>query len=273
MKTFQDKTVYITGGSSGIGLSAASLLAEAGASVLVFARGRERLEEAVLEIEGRRRSDSQRFASMQLDVSDHQEVDRVMSRAVEGFGVPDLLINAAGKARPRHFEDISYEQFDGIMKTNLYGVWNTIKALVPHMKNRGGHIVSISSMAGFVGVFGYADYGASKFAVLGLSETIRSELKRYRIRVSVLCPPDTDTPGFAVENRTKPEETKAVSGTARLMDPDDVARALLKGIRRGRFMILVNAEARLIYLVKRFAPSLLDRIMDRAIRKAQNQGR
>jgi short-subunit dehydrogenase len=269
MKSFEGRNIYITGGSSGIGLSTAKLLAGSGANVLIFARTEERLEKALREIEGQRKSDKQSFSSMQLDVSEHQEVNRVMSLAVESFGVPDVLINSAGKANPRHFEDIPYEQLDEIMKTNFYGVWNTIKALVPHMKKRGGHIINIASMAGFIGVFGYADYAASKFAMIGFSETIRSELKRYGIRVSVLCPPDTDTPGFELENRNKPEETKAISGTAKLMDPDEVARALLQGVRKGRFMILANAEGRLIYLVKRIAPSLLDWIIERDIKKVQ----
>jgi NAD(P)-dependent dehydrogenase (short-subunit alcohol dehydrogenase family) len=269
MKTFEGKSVYVTGGSSGIGLSTAKLLAGSGADVVIFARTEERLEQALKEIKGQGRSDGQRFSSMQLDVSEHQEVNRVMSLAVESFGIPDLLINAAGKAHPRHFEDIPYEQFDEIMKTNFYGVWNTVKALVPHMKKRGGHIVNIASMAGFIGVFGFSDYAASKFAMMGFSETIRSELKRYGIRVSVLCPPDTDTPGFELENRTKPEETKAISGTVKLMDPDDVARALIRGVRKGRFMIFANAEGRLVYLLKRLAPSLLDWVIERDVKKVQ----
>jgi NAD(P)-dependent dehydrogenase (short-subunit alcohol dehydrogenase family) len=269
MKTFEGQNIYVTGGSSGIGLSAAKLLAGSGANVLIFARTEERLEQALKEIEGQRTSDDQRFSSMRLDVSEHQEVNRVMSLAVESFGIPDVMINAAGKAHPRHFEDIPYEQFDEIMKTNFYGVWNTVKALVPHMKKRGGHIVNIASMAGFIGVFGFADYAASKFAMIGFSETIRSELKRYGIRVSVLCPPDTDTPGFELENRTKPEETKAISGTVKLMDPDEVARALIRGVRKGRFMIFANAEGRFIYLLKRLAPSVLDWIIERDIKKVQ----
>lgn len=273
METFENRNAYVTGGSSGIGLSAARLLARAGANVLLLARNRERLERAVEEIEGQRKSPSQRLSCRQLDVSNHEEVNRVMAGAVEEFGAPDLLINSAGKATPRPFEEISYEQFDDIMKTNFYGVWNTIQAALPHMKKRGGHIVNVSSMAGFLGVFGYSDYSASKFAMIGLSETLRSELKRYNVRVSVLCPPDTDTPGFERENRTKPPETQAISGSARLLDPDQVARALLKGVQKGRFMILANAEGWLIYRVKRYAPFLLDWSMDRAIRKAQSEKR
>ena len=267
MKDFAGKNVYITGGSSGIGLSTAKLLAAAGAHISVFARGRERLESASQEIRSLRRSENQGVSWTALDVSRKDQVDQVMATAVGEFGAPDLLINCAGRAYPRYFEDITYEQFDETMRTNFFGVWHTVSALVPHMKERGGHIVNVSSMSGFVGVFGYTDYTASKFAIIGFSEALRSELRRYGIRVSVLCPPDTDTPGFHVENRTKPEETQAVSAAARVMRPDDVAKGLIQGIRKGKFLIIPNFEGRMIYLVKRVFPSLLDRIMDRDIRK------
>jgi NAD(P)-dependent dehydrogenase (short-subunit alcohol dehydrogenase family) len=267
LKDFAGKNVYITGGSSGIGLSTAKLLAAAGAHISVFARGRERLESASQEIRSLRRSENQGVSWTALDVSRKDQVDQVMATAVGEFGAPDLLINCAGRAYPRYFEDITYEQFDETMRTNFFSVWHTVTALVPHMKERGGHIVNVSSMSGFVGVFGYTDYAASKFAIIGFSEALRSELRRYGIRVSVLCPPDTDTPGFQVENRTKPEETQAVSAAARVMRPDDVAKGLIQGIRKGKFLIIPNFEGRMIYLVKRVFPSLLDRIMDRDIRK------
>lgn len=272
MKTFEDRNVYITGGSSGIGLTTAELLAAEGANVLILSRSQDRIGHALGEIEARRKSERQRFSGMQLDVSQHDDVDRVMAEAVDRFGIPDLLINSAGKAVPRPFEEISFEQFDDIMRTNFYGAWSTIQALLPHMKKRGGgHIVNVSSMAGFIGVFGYADYGASKFAMMGLSETLRMELRQYDIRVSVLCPPDTDTPGYELENRTKPPETWAIGGTAKLIEPEVVARALLKGIRKERYMILANAEGWFIYLTKRYAPFVLDWMLDRAVRKAQAQ--
>lgn len=274
MKTFEDRNVYITGGSSGIGLSTARLLAAEGANVLILSRSGDRIDHAVGEIQEQRKSEGQRILGMQLDVSRDDEVKRVMAEALEQFGTPDLLVNNAGKAVPRPFEEISYEQLDDIMKTNFYGAWSTIQALLPHMKKKGGgHIVNVSSMAGFIGVFGYADYGASKFAMMGLSETLRMELRQYGIRVSVLCPPDTDTPGFDLENRTKPPETWAIGGTAKLIQPEVVARALLEGVRKERYLIMANAEGWLIYLTKRYAPSVLDWMLDRAVRKAQAQER
>ena len=269
MNDLFDKNVFLTGGSSGIGLSTAKLLAAEGASVIIFARTQDTLEAALTKVEGERVTAAQRFACRQLDVTEHASVTTVMTEAVRSFGVPDILINCAGRALPHYFEDISFAQFDETMKTNLYGAWSAISVLVPDMKAKGGTIVNVSSLAGFVGVFGLTDYCASKFALVGLSEALRQELRRYRIMVSVLCPPDTDTPGLANENIFKPAETKAVSGAAKLMHPDDVAAELVKGIRRGSFMIVPGTEGRLALTMKRHLPRVVDLIMRRAIGNAQ----
>ncbi len=261
---------FITGGTSGIGLATAELLAARGTSVVVFARTREGLDAAEAALEARRVSPGQRFAARRLDVSDHTAVDDGMAAAVREFGAPGLLVCAAGRALPHYFEDVTYERFDDTMKVNLYGVRNVVAAVAPHMKaRRAGHVVNVSSMAGFVGVFGLTDYCASKFAVVGFSEALRQELRPFGVGVSVLCPPDTDTPGLARENLDKPPETVAVSAGGGLMQPEDVARALLAGVRRGRFMIVPGGEGRLAWLVKRYAPSVVDTVTARAVRKTQ----
>jgi len=271
MKDFNDKKVYIVGGSSGIGLSTANILATKGAHVIIFSRTEDKLKRALEEIAGHGISKGQRFSWMRLDVSNREEVVSVMSKAVKEFGVPDVLINCAGRAYPHQFEDVTYGQFDETMKINLYGIWNTVSTLVPHMKKQGGYIVNVSSMAGFVGVFGYTDYSASKFAVIGFSEVLRSELKRYGITVSVLCPPDTNTPGFKVENTTKPEETKAISANAKLMQSDDVAREFIKGMQKEKLLIIPGFDGKLTFIAKRLFPALVESIMDRTIRKVQGK--
>jgi NAD(P)-dependent dehydrogenase (short-subunit alcohol dehydrogenase family) len=268
MAGFDGKLAFITGGSSGIGLAAAELLAREGAGVVIFARGLKRLEEAAGRIEAARKSAQRPVGFRQLDVTDHRQVKQVMEEAVAEYGPPDLLVNCAGRAYPNYFENITWEQFDETMKVHMYGIWNTVSALVPHMKERGGWIANTTSLLGFLGVFGYTDYCASKFAIIGFSEALRSELKRHGIGVSVLCPPDTDTPGFAVENLTKPPETVAVSEGGGLMRPEEVAAVLLKGIRKGRFHILPG-NARTVYYLKRFMPWLVDLVMDRQIRRAR----
>jgi 3-dehydrosphinganine reductase len=268
MAGFDGKLAFITGGSSGIGLAAAELLAREGAGVVIFARGLKRLEEAAGRIEAARKSAQRPVGFRQLDVTDHRQVKQVMEEAVAEYGPPDLLVNCAGRAYPNYFENITWEQFDETMKVHIYGIWNTVSALVPYMKERGGWIANTTSLLGFLGVFGYTDYCASKFAIIGFSEALRSELKRHGIGVSVLCPPDTDTPGFAVENLTKPPETVAVSEGGGLMRPEEVAAVLLKGIRKGRFHILPG-NARTVYYLKRFMPWLVDLVMDRQIRRAR----
>lgn len=271
MDNYNGKTVYITGGSSGIGLSAAKMLAAAGAHVIIFARTKARLAAALKEIQACRRSEGQRFSAMPLDVSDHKKVMKVMAEAVKKFGAPEVLINSAGRAYPNYFEKISYDQFDETMKIHVYGIWNVISALFPFMKARGGLIVNVSSLAGFLGVFGYSDYAASKFGIIGLSEALRQEFKRYHIKVQVLCPADTDTPGFEVENRTKPPETVAVSGNAKIYQPDEVARVLLKDMSKRKFLIIVGFDGKLGRVLKGIAPGLVEWIFDRDIRKAQEK--
>jgi len=269
MKDFQDKAVYVVGGSSGIGLATARLLAKEGSHVIIFARRKEILESALREVEAQRIVQGQRFACRQLDVSIREQVKVVMSKAVTDFGVPDVLVNCAGRARPFCFEDVTYERFDETMKVNLYGTWNTVSALVSHMKENGGYIVNVSSIAGFIGVFGYTDYSASKFALIGFSEALRSEMKQYGIMVSVLCPPDTDTPGLQEENKTKPPECMAISARAKLIQPEIVARALIKGMRKEEFLIVPNSDGKFTLMMKRLFPGLVNYIMDRDIDKCR----
>ncbi len=266
---FRDKTVYLVGGSAGIGLETGKLLTAEGAHVVVFARNVERLEQAVEEMAGCRLSDSQRLVWRSMNVCEPDAVHSAVEQAVGEFGPPDAVIICAGRAIPHYFEDITYAMFDDTMKTNLYGTWNVISAVVPHMKERGGQIVTTSSMVGFLGVFGYTDYAASKFALMGLSEALRSELKRYDIGVSVLCPPDTDTPGFAEENKTKPPETKALSETVKVMTAHDVAKTLLKGMKRGKPIIIPGLDGKFTFLAKRLVPGLVEYVMNRTVRKVQ----
>jgi len=268
VRDFNGKNVYVVGGSSGLGLETAKLLSRLGANVIIFARGKERLEEGLKQVDAGKKRASQRSAFKQMDVSVHDEVVRVMEEAVGEFGVPDILINSAGRAYPNYFEEISYEQFDETMKVHIYGVWNTVSALMPHMKKRGGYIVNVTSVLGFMGVFGYSDYCPSKYAIVGFTEVLRSELKPYKIGVSIVYPPDMNTPGFEVENRTKPPETVAASEGGGLMEPEEAAEALVEGITKGRYMI-TPGSVKMIHFMKRHFPWLVDMVIERQIAKAR----
>jgi NAD(P)-dependent dehydrogenase (short-subunit alcohol dehydrogenase family) len=267
---YSGKNVFISGGSSGIGLECAKRFAGLGANVFIFARRPEVLEGAAAAIHERKAGPAQRLAWAAVDVTDPERVSHVLAGAVRDLGAPDIVITCAGVALPGYFERIGAGTFELTMRTNLFGTWNVLSALVPSMKaSHGGHIVTVSSIAGFLGVFGYTAYCASKFGVMGLSEALRSEVKPYGIGVSVLCPPDTDTPGFAQENACKPPETRALGESAGLMSPEKVALALVKGMERGRFLIVPGMEGKFILWAKRLAPGALTAVMDALVRRSR----
>ncbi|HKJ66540.1 MAG TPA: SDR family oxidoreductase, partial [bacterium] len=264
-------TAFITGGSSGIGLAIGKQMAQAGANVALFARDRGRLESAKHEILSHRYRNRQQCLTKSMDVTDNQAVRNQLEAAMEILGPPDFLINSAGKSYPASMEDITNDTFDQVVRTNLHGTWNTITTVVPHMKESGGHIVNISSIAGILGLYGFSVYSSAKFGVMGLSESLRNELKPHNIYVSVLCPPDTDTPMFRRENKRKPPETKAISEGAGIMGPESVARTLVRGIRRKKFLIIPGLEGKIIYWMKRFVPGLLARYLDWKVRQVQSK--
>lgn len=271
MKSYAGKTVYITGGSSGIGLAAARLFAGAGANVAIFSRDQKKLDAALPLVEAARRGSGQKFLAVQLDVGDHLDVDAKMAATTRSFGVPDILINSAGVAWCHYLEQTPYNEFERMMMTDFFGVRNTVAALAPLMKKRGGHIVNVASILGVVGVFGYSAYCPAKFAVIGFSEVLRAELKPFNIRVSILCPPDTDTPQLVEENKTKPPETKAVSGNVGVKQPEEVAAAMIKGMEQGKLMIVPGFMNWLTWTLKRLWPGFVFSFMDSDVRKVQKR--
>lgn len=273
MKSFKNRLVYITGGSSGIGYAAAEAFLKEGASVLLIARDQGKLEKAGKSLLISTGRDSDSIATASVDISEFKRVTEVLEDRMNSIGIPDILINGAGMAYPDYFDRIPHEIFVKTININLIGTWNVISVVVPRMKERGGHLVNISSVAGYVGTFGYAAYSASKFGIIGFSEVLKGELKPYSIDVSVLCPPDTDTPQLKEEDRTKPPETRAISGNVKIMQPGEVAAYLLKGIRRRKFMILPGFMNKVTYIIKRMAPWLVFMIMDGDIKRVQKDKR
>ncbi len=262
-----DRLVYITGGSSGIGLASAEAFLREGCRVVLFARNGEKLNMAADRLNEHYPGSVSAFV---MDVTDRGSVERAVRSAAESSGAPELLLTCAGNACPDYFENISDEAFHSMLDTNLTGTWNTLQAVVPLMQ-RGASIVTVSSVAGFVGTFGYTAYGATKFAVIGLSQALRGELKPRGIRVSVLCPPDTDTPQLIQEDLSKPPETRAVSGNVKIMKPEAVARALLAGLKKNRFLIIPGSASKLVYAVNALFPGLVRYMMDSDVRRVQKK--
>jgi NAD(P)-dependent dehydrogenase (short-subunit alcohol dehydrogenase family) len=271
---YAGQNVYISGGSSGIGLAAAKAFVTLGADLFLFSRKSGSLQDAAEQLDTLRVSPDQRISWATADVCDREGVAAALDKAVSSFGRPHVVINSAGIAYPDNFEHFPFAMFDQTIKTNLYGIWNVLSCLVPAMKPSGGRIVNVSSVAGFIGIFGYTAYSASKFGVIGMSESLRCELKPHNITVSVLCPPDTDTPGLAQENLTKPPETKAIAGNARLLSPEYVAHAMVRGMEKGQFLIIPGFEGKFYRLMNHLLPGVVMRIMDsqvRSVRRRQNK--
>lgn len=275
--TLRDQHVCITGGSSGIGLAIAQQAAAAGAKVSLIARDAAKLEQARAEIIQVAPA-SLAVAVASADVSIDAEVIAALKSVESIHGPIDVLITSAGFAHADYFENIPIATFERLMAVNYFGTLYPIKAVLPAMRQRGyGTILLVSSGVGLHGFFGYTSYGPTKFALRGLAESLRAEMKGTGVQVSILYPPDTDTPQLAEETRTKPIETQALTAQSGIWSAEDVARLTLNGLKRGRFSITPGIALTLLaWFHSLFAPVLywsFDRTARRARAKADSKNK
>jgi len=266
MDAFDGKLIYITGGSSGIGLEMGKIFAARGADLLLMARGEERLQAARQVMEPLRRRNTQRVMTLCMDVSDPRDIRTKMATALRDYGAPDVLISSAGiNTHADRFENITDDMFDEVMKVNLYGPRTVIQTLLPAMEPRKGHIVVLSSAAAFFGMFGYTAYGTSKAALLGLCDSLRYELKPRGVTLTVVCPGEVDTPMNIDEAKTLPPEGRAVKNLSSLMKPEDATREIVAAIERKRYLFIPGASTRFLYLLHRLSSGWLTRTTSDAI--------
>ncbi len=250
MKNYQDKLVVITGGSSGIGLASARQYAQLGANIVILARDQGKLDLAVASIEKEKLSVAQKVAGRSVDVADPAAIQAAAGQIIAEFGSPDILINSAGVARPGIFAEMDGDLYRWMMDINFHGTVNCIKAFLPAMLARqSGHIVNLSSAAGFLGLYGYTAYGATKFAIKGFSDALRLELKPQHIDVSVVFPPDTETPQLVEDNLYKTPVLIAAEEGSQIMTADQVARSILDGVDRRHYIITPGWMSTLYFLL------------------------
>ncbi|MBK8210387.1 MAG: SDR family oxidoreductase [Rhodospirillales bacterium] len=262
----------ITGGSSGIGAAIAEQLARQGASIFLVARHKERLDQAATALRALATETGQKVDVAVADVSDPAQAADAVKQCEQRFGGIDLLINSAGITLPGYVEDTHLDAFRAQMDTNFMGVVHMVRAALPAMiARRDGWIANLSSVTGLKGVFGYAAYSASKFAVVGYSEVLRSELVRHNIGVTVICPPDTRTPMLAGETPHRPYETAYLAAKGKVLEPDVVARALLRGIEKRKSLVVPGFDSKFLRFANGIAPDTLDWMFDGMIRSAQKQ--
>jgi 3-dehydrosphinganine reductase len=260
----------VTGGSSGIGLALAKLLAERGARLTLVARDPERLAGAAERISEQAGAD---VSTAPVDVRDRAALTGAVAGAVRAQGPVDLVVTAAGDAVPGNFERLDDEVFRDQMEVDYFGTLHTLRAVVPSMiTRRRGHVVTIASTAALVGVFGYSAYAPAKYAVRGLTETLRSELAPHGIVVACAYPPDTDTPGLVREAAQRPEETARISAAIRPRSAEAVAGAIVRGIERDRVVITADVQTAVLARAAGVLAPYVRWSTDRAVRRVQRGG-
>jgi 3-dehydrosphinganine reductase len=263
------KLALITGGSSGIGFALAKALVSSGSDVCLLARNQNKLDEAKQALTDHIIYKDQKIHLISADVTDYNSLNQAIILWMEEFGCPDLIINSAGIAYPGYFKELDIDIFHRLMDVNYFGTLYVSKIILPQMiERRSGIIVNISSQAGFISIFGYSGYSASKFAVRALSESMRAELKAHGIKVAIVYPPDTQTPQLEFEEPLKPAETKAISSQSGVLTADQVAQETLKGLKKGNFVILPGLEGKIFYRVVNLAGNLQYPILDWLAKKA-----
>jgi 3-dehydrosphinganine reductase len=263
--------VLVTGGSQGIGLATAQRVLDRGGRVSIVARDAAKLAAAEDALEARV-GDATRVCAETADVTDREGFEVALGLIIAQFGPVDVLVTNAGGARPRLFSEAPIDDFEHQMTLNYFGTLYPIRAVVPSMIERGaGHLMLVSSAAGLIGVVGYSAYGAAKFAVRGLAEAIRPELKPHGIVVSCAYPPDTDTPGLAAEDATKPAATRSISALVTPRSAEKVARDIADGIEHDRIDVTSDRGTALLLRAGGaggIMSPVMRRMMDKHVRKA-----
>ncbi|MGB3500809.1 MAG: SDR family oxidoreductase [Mesorhizobium sp.] len=226
---------FITGGSSGIGLAIALKLAARGHPVVLFARDGAKLERARETIMAA--APGAAVAIYCVDVGDANAAVAVFQQAIDECGTPGWAIASAGIAEPGLFLEQPLSRMQAQMDINYGGSLRFAHAVAPVMARAGGgKLVFISSGSAFIGLFGYAGYGPTKFAVRGLAETLRIELAQAGVHVTLAYPPDTDTPQLAAEEKLKPAATKAITSSGGVLSAEAVAASILRAADANRFL-------------------------------------
>jgi len=262
--------VIITGGSSGIGLATAKAFAARGADVAILARDAAKLEAAAAEIRAAAGSGELRVAQRSVDLTDLGETQAAFDDLARDGFVPDVLVNSAGVIYPGEFVSMPFEHFEINMTCGFWSVVNPCRAVAPAMVKRGaGHIVNVSSVAGYLGIYGYTGYSAAKYAVMGFTEALRFEMKPAGVRVSVVCPPDTETPALAFEHTLRPPETNVIAGNIKPIPAEKVAAAIVSAVDRGRYLVIPDALSAFYFRLKGLLPELFYAIVDGDVKKAR----
>lgn len=266
---FAGKLVAITGGSSGLGAALSEMLAARGAKLALLARDPGKLDAQKRRLVDRGAPEAD-IGVFSVDVAELASVDAAVRDLTEAMGVPDIWVNSAGILREGPVEKLGCDVFAETMSINFFGTLHCIKALLPAMQARdSGLIVNVASVAGLMGVYGYAAYCSSKHAVAGLSQSLRAELCGSGVSVILVCPGEFESPMVSDLNTYRTAENKAMAQTIPVMTAEGVAKEIVRGIEKGRFLVVPGLPAKAITAFNRWFPGLARWVGDQRVKSCR----
>lgn len=260
--------VIISGGGSGLGLGLATRLLKRGEHISVLDLSVNADSQNVLDDSAQTGDGRWQFHA--VDLTEADAVEQAVDAAVASFGVPQLAINSAGIAINRTLDKTSPAEFAKVMQVNLGGSFNFAHAVLPRMR-AGSRLALIASIAGLTSNYGYTAYGSSKFGVVGLATTLRYEYEPKGIAISCICPPEVKTPMVTAERADGDPVSLDLKLVAGSMEAEAACDEMLKGLDRGRWLIIPGHRARLTARLSRHLPQLSHwttmRLVNRLLRK------
>lgn len=258
------KTVIITGGSSGIGKACAIRFAKEGANVVIVGRNIEKLQKTAAEL----LEITPQVLSIPADVGIYTDCEKIISETVQYFGNIDILINNAGISMRGMLSDTKVEVLQQVMKTNFWGTVYCTKLALPYLLKSKGSVVGISSIAGKKGLPGRSAYSASKFAMEGFLETIRSENMNSRLHVLIACPGFTSS---GIRNEALGPEGLPQKESPRdehsMMTATVVADHIFNAVKHRKRDLVLTMNGKLTVFLNKFFPTLVDKLVYRHLAK------
>jgi short-subunit dehydrogenase len=259
MTYWTNKTAIVTGGSAGLGRAVVEALVTAGANVVATARGRERLEELCRSLQV---AVAEVLAAV-ADVTDQQDVERVVAEAVQRFGSIDLLVNCAGRSARAGILDTTPEALQALWEINVLATVRMTRAAAPHLLASHGHVVNIGSLASKTASPFLGAYPATKHALAAYTQQLRLELGPRGIHVLLVCPGpiarESTGPRYATQSDL-PSHAQRPGGGAKVkaLDPHKLAAAILRACEQRKAELIRPRRARLLFAAAAVSPRLGD---------------
>ena len=265
---FKDKVVVITGASSGIGKACAEEFASRGANVVLAARQFVTLCEVTAELE---KKYGVKALAVQADVSSEQDCKLLIAQAVTTFGKIDILINNAGLSMRALFSDTDLSVLKNLMDVNFWGTVYCTKYALPEILKSKGSVVGVSSIAGYRGLPGRTGYSASKFAMNGFMESLRTELLKTGVHVMVACPGfTTSNIRFAALSSDGQAHGETSMEEGKMMTAETVASVIVDGVAARKRTLVMTSQGKLTVWVNKLLPALADALVFKHFTKEKN---